>query len=186
MRWLLCAVVISTSCTATTVPTASPSPSPIVTPAQTSPSAPAPTSTLTFQVGASQARFVATVVAFFDALNAGMEAAARSFVTDEVVGGDCDSARDPSSRRSFGNKREFTEWLRDRIRDHDRWEIGEIVNEDPDPATGSRVVAVGSTRRTSDALRAAGRPDGIHPGGGAKIVFSPDGHQIIALDLPCT
>ncbi|MBI2773351.1 MAG: hypothetical protein HYX56_02520 [Chloroflexi bacterium] len=160
--------------------------------AQTTPrTTPTPTSTLLFQVGADQARFVATVVAFFDAMNAGVEAAALSLVTENVVGGDCDPTKElPAvggpATRSFGNKAAFAGWLRERVRDQERWEIGQIVNENPEPTTGSRVVAVGFTRRTSDPLRASGRPDGVHPGGAAKIVFTTDGRQIIALALPCT
>jgi hypothetical protein len=129
---------------------------------------------------------VATVVAFFDAVNAGDEAVALSLVTDRVVGGDCDLTHASPIRRTFGSKTAFAEWLRERLRDHDRWEIGQIVNENPEPTTGSRVVAVGFTRRTSDSLRASGRPEGVHPGGAAKIVFSTDGRQILALNLPCT
>jgi hypothetical protein len=142
---------------------------------------PKPTSTLTFALGADQARFVATIVRFVDAFNAEDVAAATALLTEDVVGGDCDYGR--RQLIVFSGKAEATTWLRGRAADHDRLRISEIVNSNPDPATGSRVVAVSWLIRTSAVLAS---PMGPH--GAAKVVFSPDGSAIRAFangNAPC-
>jgi hypothetical protein len=134
-------------------------------------STPRPTSTLTFAVGADQARYVATVVRFVDAFNAEDVAAATALLTDDVVGGDCDFARHEFI--PFSGKAEAAKWLRGRFADHERLRISEIVNANPDATTGSRVVAVSWLSRTSPFLAPP-----IGPHGAAKVVLSPDGAAI--------
>jgi len=162
--------------------TAPPTPTPSSVPASSSvatsaapitTAAPRPTSTLTFAVGADQARYVATVVTFVDAFNAGAVDAALALLADNVVGSDCDYGR--QALITFQTKRDAETWLRGRVAEHDRMEIAEIVNENPEPSTGSRVVAVGWASRKSDLL-----PSAIVPRYAAKVVFTADGRRIIA------
>ena len=161
--------------------TASPTPTPSSVPANSSfpttapitTAAPKSTSTLTFAVGADQARYVATVVAFVDAFNAGAVDAALALLADNVVGSDCDYGR--QTLITFQSKRDAEPWLRGRAAEHDRIEIAEIVNENPEPSTGSHVVAVGWASRRTDLL-----PTAIVPRYAAKVVFTPDGRRIIA------
>jgi hypothetical protein len=149
----------------------------------TAPATPAPMSSLLFSVGTTQARLVATTVAFFDAFNAGQVNAAVGLTTSDVVGGDCDPRT--GRPRLFGRSNDFSAWLRERAAEHERYTIERIANENPDAVTGGRVVAVGFLNRTNDVLAAMGRPEGITPSQGAKIVFTPDGTRIVALNLPC-
>ncbi len=72
------------------------------------------------------------------------------------------------------------QWLSDRAADHDRLIVESIVNENPDPASGSHVVGLSFARRTSDTLKALGHPDGIVPTSAAKIVFSANDDRIRA------
>ena len=177
-RPLLLAVALGCACAPVAAPPASPSP--VVT--TLAGVTPRPTSPLTFAVGAEQARYVATVVQFVDAFNAGAVDTALALLADNVVGGDCDYGR--RALITFQNRRDAEAWLRGRAADHDRLEIAHVVNENPDPATGSRVVAVGWLARKSDLLRAA-----IVPTGAAKVVFTPDGLRIVAFNngpLDCT
>jgi hypothetical protein len=132
---------------------------------------PRPTSTLTFVVGPDQARFVATVVRFVDAFNAEDVAGAAALLTDDIIGGDCDYGR--REYIPFRGKEEAATWLRGRAADHERLQISEIVNANPDPTTGSRVVAVSWLSRTSAVLTPP-----IGPHGAAKVVFSQDGSAI--------
>lgn len=143
--------------------------------------APRPTSTLTFAVGPDQARFVTTVVRFVDAFNAEDVAGATALLTDDIIGGDCDFARHEYIQ--FQGRAEAATWLRGRMADHERLKISEIVNSNPDPTTGSRVVAVSWLSRTSAVLTP---PMGPH--GAAKVVFSQDGSAIRAFanaNPPC-
>jgi hypothetical protein len=178
VRWIiLFASVLAVACSQATEPPASPAPS-----ARAAITAePKPTSTLTFAVGADQARFVATVVRFVDAFNGEDVAAATALLTDDVVGGDCDFAR--REYIQFRGKAEAVAWLRGRAADHERLKISEIVNSNPDPTTGSHVVAVSWASRTSAVLSP---PMGPH--GAAKVVFSADGSAIRAFanaNPPC-
>ena len=176
-RILRLALVLAVACTPTTAPSASPYP----TGNAAATAEPRPTSTLTFAVGADQARFIATLVRFVDAFNAEDLPGATALLTDDIVGGDCDYAR--HELIVFRNKSEATAWLRGRAADHDRLRIADIVNSNPDPLTGSRVVAVSWLSRTSALLP---RPMGPH--GAAKVVFSQDGSAIRAFNngqAPC-
>jgi len=168
---LILASALLASCSAAVPTSVTASPSPTAT----------SSSPITFRVGSDQARFVATTVALFDAWNIGDVAAVLAVVTDDVVGGDCDfRAGRPVQWRT---KAELADLLRERVRDHDALVLAEIFNENPDPTTGGRVVGVRFARRTSDTLRAVGRPEGIRPEGGAKIVFAPDGRRVVALAI---
>lgn len=171
-RAVLALAIIATACStapptsASSVP--SPSSSASATPARaaTSPTPPP----LTFRVGAPQARMVTTLVAFLDAYNAGDVDRALALMTDDVSISDCDyralRVLSPIGRIAA------RQWLSDRAADHDRLILDSVVNENPDPASGSHVVAVSYARRTSDTLRALGFPDGIEPRAATKAVFT--------------
>jgi hypothetical protein len=176
-RLLPLAVAFAGACAQVSAPPTAPPPAPTLAASATS----KPTSTLTFQVGAEQARYVATVVRFVDAFNAEDVAAATALLADDVVGADCDFARHEFI--SFSGKAEAAKWLRGRFADHERLRISEIVNANPDPTTGSRVVAVSWLSRTSPFLRPP-----LGPHGAAKVVFSQDGTAIRAFanaNPPC-
>jgi len=177
-RNLLLAMVLATAC-ATPATTLSASPFPTISAAAAATQR--PTSTLTFALGADQARFVATVMRFVDAFNAEDVAVATALLTDDVGGSDCDYGRHEYIQ--FRGKTEATAWLRGRAADHDRLQISDITNSNPDPLTGSRVVAVSWLARTSALLA---RP--VVPQVAAKVVFSQDGSAIRAFAngaLPC-
>lgn len=156
-----------------------PQPSPI---ARRSSASPRPGSSATptravwgqpFRVVAGQARGVATVVAFLQAYNAGQVDAALALLTDEVVGSDCDYRA--GRVILFRGKEQAAAWLRDRVAEHDQLLLATIETLNPDlreGGPGAHVVAVTYTRRTSDALRARGFPDGITPPAGTKVVFT--------------
>ena len=132
-------------------------------------SVPSP-SPLTFRVGAPQARMVATLVGFLDAYNAGDVDRALALMTDDVSISDCDyralAVLSPIGRIAA------RQWLSDRAADRDQLILESVRNENPDPASGSHVVAVSYSRRTSDTLRALGFPDGIEPQAATKAVFT--------------
>ena len=113
---------------------------------------------------------VATLVAFLDAYNAGRVDAALALLTADVSVSDCDYR---AVGVTFANGTEAARrWLLDRAADHDQLVLESIRNENPDPTTGSHVVAVAFTRRTSDTLRSLGFPNGIAPGLADKVVFT--------------
>ena len=118
----------------------------------------------------AQARLVATTLGFIDAWNAGHVADALAVLTEDVVGSDCDAR---GSRVQLRGKEDFARWLAERAAEHDRLEVARILNENPDPSTGARVVGVVYASRTSDA-------GSLAPRGGTKVVFSEDGLRIIA------
>jgi hypothetical protein len=170
-------MVLIAACT----PNAAPSAVPSATAAAAVNPSPRPAPTLIFSIGRDQARFVATVVRFVDAFNAEDIATASALLTDDVVGGDCDFAR--RELLMFRGRAEATAWLRGRAADHDRLQIADISNSNPDPATGSRVVAVSWLSRSSAVLRPP-----IRPHTAAKVVFSDDGSAIRAFangSAPC-
>src|SRR5207249_2030418 len=84
-----------------------------------SPTRPAPTPTpLTFHNSASQARIVATLIAFLDAYNAGHVDTALAMLTPDVVTSDCDYR---GVHVTTANRTEAVrEWLRERADDHDQ------------------------------------------------------------------
>ena len=180
------AVLLASGCTTPplTVSTSSAAPAP-TSPVPTSvaavasPTRPAPTPTaLTFQISASQARIVATLIAFLDAYNAGHVDTALAMLTPDVVTSDCDyrGVRVTTANGTAAVR----EWLRERADDHDQLVLESVANENPDPASGSHVVAVTYSRRTSDTLRALGFPNGIAPQLASKVVFTATDDRIRA------
>lgn len=180
----LVAVLLVGGCT-TAQPTMSPSPvaaepSPSATATSSAPLSPtphAPTPTpLTFHNSAAQARMVATVVAFLDAYNGGRVEAALALMTEDANASDCDyrTASGIIVRRTD----EIGRWLRERAADHDQLFLESILNENPEPSTGSHVVAVSYTKRTNDTLRALGFPDGVRSGLATKVGFSTSDDRI--------
>jgi ketosteroid isomerase-like protein len=166
---LLTATILSTACSAAVAPASSPSPSAATsTPvARSATSTPVP---LTFRTSAQQARTVATLVAFLDAYDAGDVSRAVALLSDDVSISDCDN-RGPKVLAPNGRDA-ARQWLSERAADHDQLVLESIRNENPDPTTGSHVVAVSYTRRTSDTLRALGFPNGIEPQTATKAVFT--------------
>ncbi len=125
---------------------------------------------LTFQTSAQQARMVATLVAFLDAYNAGRVEEALALTAADVAISDCDY-RAVRLIAAKGTE-PVRQWLRERAADHDQLILESIRNDNPDPTTGSDVVGVTFTRRTSDTLRSLGFANGIAPGLTAKVVFT--------------
>lgn len=160
---MLAAMVLATACSAA-VP---PPPSPAAPAARLATPSPDP---LTFRVGPAQARMVATAVAFLDAYDAGDVSRALALLTDDVSISDCDY-RGPTLVAATGRDA-ARRWLSDRAADHDRLVLESVRNENPDPASGSHVVAVSYARRTSDTLRGLGFPTGITPRVATKVVFT--------------
>jgi hypothetical protein len=142
---------------------------------------PFPTATLTFSVGTAQAQMTTTLVRFVDAFNAGDVEAALAFLSEDIVGNDCDYRRQVLIE--FRDKGEAARWLRGRAADNDRLELFRIYNENPDSGSGWRVVGVVWARRTSQSLDAP-----LVSGIGAKVVFTDDGQRIRAFAMgaaPC-
>jgi hypothetical protein len=131
---------------------------------------------ITFVASAQQARMVATLVAFLDAYNAGRVDAALPMLTDDVSMSDCDyrAVRVIQARGTD----QARQWLRERAAQHDQLVLESVRNENPDPSTGSHVVAVSYARRTSDTLRALGFRDGIVPHTATKVSFTTSDDRI--------
>jgi hypothetical protein len=91
-------------------------------------------------------------------------------MSDDVSISDCDyralKVLTPNGREAA------RQWLSERAADHDHLVLESIRNENPDPTTGSHVVAVSYARRTSDTLLALGVPKGIEPQTATKAVFT--------------
>jgi len=112
-----------------------------------------------------QSQEVAVLIEFIRAYNAGRVSTALSLFGPEYNWSDCDYrhvavlvGRDKASLRR---------WLEGRAADHDRLGIGRIMVG----TEQEQVLDVTFKRRTSDTLRALGRPQGIVPVLGAKVVF---------------
>lgn len=121
---------------------------------------------------------VATLVAFLDAFNAGSVDAALALLTPDVVLSDCDYRT--GSSRNVSDTAGARQWLQGRAADHDQLVLESVENSNPDPTTGSHVVAVSYARRTSDTLRALGFPNGIKPSLASKVVFTATDDRIRA------
>lgn len=119
---------------------------------------------------------VATVVAFLDAYNSGRSNAALDLLSDDVKVSDCDHGA--VRLITADGKEAARQWLVDRAADRDELVLESVRNENPDPTTGSQVVAVTYSRRTSETLRSLGFPDGIHPQAATKVVFTTAGDRI--------
>jgi hypothetical protein len=170
---LLLAVALATGCSASVVVTPSPS-----APASIAPTLAATPDPLTFRVGGAQARMVATFVAFLDSYNHGDVDRALALLSDDVSISDCDY-RGPTLLNPIG-RAAARQWLADRAADHDQLTIDSILNANPDPASGSHVVGVSYSKRTSDTLRALGYPNGITPRTATKVVFTPSDDRLRA------
>jgi hypothetical protein len=121
---------------------------------------------------------VATLVGFLDVYNAGRVDDALRFFVDEGSVSDCDY-RNVSLITTTG--RDATrKWLQDRAADHDQLVVRSIINENPEPSSGSHVVAASFSRRTSDTLRSLGFPNGVEPRLTAKVVFTATDDHIRA------
>ncbi len=124
-----------------------------------------PVPRLPLTLDARQAREVAVLIEFIQAYNAGRVSTALSLFAPPWVWSDCDYrhavvlvGQDRASLRR---------WLQQRAADHDRLDIGRI-------SVGTmqeQVLGVTFKRRTSGALRALGRPQGIAPALSAKVIF---------------
>jgi len=181
-RLVIVSLILASGCTASTPPLAiatgaSPSP-PAASAASPSATRPATAAPLTFHNSASQARMVATLVAFLDAYNAGRTDVAVALLTPDVVLSDCDYSAASSTNESGldGARR----WLSGRAADHDQLVLESIENENPDPTSGSHVVAVSYAKRTSDTLRSLGFPNGVKPSLATKVVFTTSDDRIRA------
>lgn len=109
------------------------------------------------------------VIAFIHAYNAGDLDAAIDLLDDQVGVSDCDYQR--VRPIAFTGKAAVTDWLRQRMADHDQLTISEIE-------VGGGAVGIGYARRTSDTLRKMGFPDGIRPQSGTKVLFTSDRKRI--------
>jgi hypothetical protein len=119
---------------------------------------------------------VATLVAFLDAYNGGRVDAALALMTEDSSISDCDYQA--AGGVIADGTDAIRQWLRDRAADHDQLVLESILNENPEPSTGSHVVAVSYAKRTSDALRALGFPNGVSPRFATKVVFSTSDDRI--------
>lgn len=109
------------------------------------------------------------VLAFIRAYNAGDLAAAVALLDDRASASDCDFQR--IRPIAFNGKTAVTDWLRQRMADHDQLTVRVIE-------VGGGAIGVGYTRRTSDTLRKLGFPDGIQPKAGTKVLFTSDRKHI--------
>lgn len=119
---------------------------------------------------------VATMQGFFAAYNAGQLDRALSYFTDDAGVSDCDYAA--GDWVNMQGKADVADWIRGRIADHDRFTVAGFFNENP--GAGLEVVGVTYARRTSDTLRTLGKPGGITPESGTKVILTPDGKRIRA------
>jgi hypothetical protein len=121
---------------------------------------------------------VATLVAFVDAYNAGRVDAALAMLTDDVSVSDREyrPVRVIQARGTDQARR----WLRERAAQHDQLVLESVRNENPEPASGSHVVAVSYARRTNDTLRALGFSNGIVPHTATKVAFTTSDDRIRA------
>ncbi len=150
-RFMFVAMFLASGCTAAPASaSASPTPTPAVSAsplasasprAATSSTRPAPTPTqLTFHNSASQARMVATLVAFLDAYNTRRVDAALALLAAGVTISDCDyrGVRVTTAQGTEAARK----WLQERADDHDQLALESVQNDNPDPGTGSDVVGV--------------------------------------------
>jgi hypothetical protein len=140
-------------------------------PVRHSPSADRAGGPAVFSISGQQASEVVTVVHFAKAYNAGRVDDAMALMADDVGGSDCDYRH--ATPLSFTGRQQTQDWLRERAADHDRLDIREVYNLNPDQPIG--VASVGWARRSSDTLRALRLGDGIVPQLGAKVVFDRSG-----------
>ncbi len=121
---------------------------------------------------------VATLMAFLDAYNSGHVDAALALLTDDVGISDCDYRAGRVVTADGGA--DASQWLRERAAEHDQLILDTIWNGNPEPGSGSHVVAVGYLRRTSDTLRSLGFANGIVPQSATKVIFTTADDRIRA------
>jgi len=109
------------------------------------------------------------VLAFILAYNTGDLDAAVALLDDGVGVSDCDYQR--VRPIGFMGKAAVTDWLRQRMADHDQLTVQEIE-------VGGGAVGVGYARRTSDTLRKLGFADGIRPQSATKVILTSDRKRI--------
>jgi hypothetical protein len=114
----------------------------------------------------------AVVAAMLDAYNAGRLDDVLALLDDGVTWSDCDYRA--GAAVGFAGKAEVADWLRQRLAERDRLEVGTIEGSSGNPPVG----AVNYRRRTSDSLRALGFPDGIAPKIGTKVALTSGGDRI--------
>lgn len=155
-------------------PTPTPDPSMPVAPVPTLtdfPSAATETVHETFTLTESQAREVSVFMDFIRAYNEGQLDQALAFLSDDIIGSDCDYQN--VKVISFRGKSEAAEWLRDRMSEYDRLEVSQIYNHNPD-SSGEHVIGVSYSRRSNTTLESLGFPEGITLSLGSKVVFDAD------------
>ncbi len=124
-----------------------------------------PVSGLPLTLDAQQAQEVAVLIAFINAYNAGRVDTALALFGPPWVWSDCDYRH--GVVLAGQDKASLRRWLQQRAADHDWLDIGRItVGTVQEEALG-----VTFKRRTSDTLRALGRPQGIAPTLSAKVIF---------------
>lgn len=120
-----------------------------------------------------QAAQLTHVKGFIAAYNAGdVEGALSHFSQAKPVGfSDCDYT---TQQLVNGHGRvQLTAWLSRNIAQHDRLVVANVFDANPDQPIG--VLGVSFSRRSSDAIARAGRPNGITPTLGAKVTFDGAG-----------
>lgn len=130
-----------------------------------------PTNTANLRV--VQAAQLTHVKGFIAAYNAGdVRSALSHFSQAKPVGfSDCDYT---TQQLVNGHGRvQLTAWLSRNIAQHDRLVIANVFDANPDQPLG--VLGVSFSRRSSDAIARAGRPNGITPTLGAKVIFDGAG-----------
>ena len=128
----------------------------------------------TFSVTRLQAEEIAALVGFLHAYNRADLRAALSYFTPKPAPQNRRTATDCDSRRQrtevYFDRSGLVQWLRRRFADHDRLTLARAADENPAQPVG--VLGVSYARRTSDTLRSLGRPRGIVPQVGQKLVFT--------------
>jgi hypothetical protein len=130
----------------------------------------------TFSVTRLQAEEVAALVGFLHAYNRADLNAALGYFTAKPAPQNRRTAVDCDYRRQktvvYFDRRGLVQWLRKRFADHDRLTLARAADDNPAQPVG--VLGVWYARRTSDTLRSLGRPRGIVPQVGQKLVFTFD------------
>ena len=131
----------------------------------------------TFSVTRLQAEEVGALVGFLRAYDRADLKAALSYFTPKPAPQNPRTATDCDYRRQktevYFDRRGLVQWLRKRFADHDRLTLARAADDNPAQPVG--VLGVWYARRTSDTLRSLGRPRGIVPPVGQKLVFTFDG-----------
>ncbi len=125
-----------------------------------------------FSLTAEQAQEVAVFMEFIRAYNAGQLQTVLALLAEDVGVSDCDYQN--IKVITFQGKSQVTEWLQQRISDHDQLEVSRIENENLDPSSGRHVIGVTYSRRTSMTLAKLEFSDGITPTLASKVIFTSE------------